>query len=93
VKPAEGGVERLMNVYVSMGVTPPVAMRHFRRPLPPNKQKPRASEIRQKDCLPIRHFASGILSLSDGSPQGSALFFALTICGYQKGSLTEEMRS
>ena len=26
VKPAEGGVERLMNVYVSMGVTPPVAM-------------------------------------------------------------------
>jgi uncharacterized membrane protein len=25
VKPAEGGVERLMNVYVSMGVTPPVA--------------------------------------------------------------------
>ena len=23
VKPAEGGVERLMNVYVSMGVTPP----------------------------------------------------------------------
>ena len=24
VKPAEGGVERLMNVYVSMGVTPPV---------------------------------------------------------------------
>ena len=26
VKPAEGGVERLMNVYVSMGVTPPVSM-------------------------------------------------------------------
>jgi uncharacterized membrane protein len=25
VKPAEGGVERLMNVYVSMGVTPPIA--------------------------------------------------------------------
>lgn len=25
VKPAEGGVERLMNVYVSMGVTPPVS--------------------------------------------------------------------
>jgi uncharacterized membrane protein len=24
IKPAEGGVERLMNVYVSMGVTPPV---------------------------------------------------------------------
>ncbi|HUU66094.1 MAG TPA: DUF502 domain-containing protein [Methyloceanibacter sp.] len=26
IKPAEGGVERLMNVYVSMGVTPPVGM-------------------------------------------------------------------
>lgn len=26
VKPAEGGVERLMNVYVSMGVTPPMSM-------------------------------------------------------------------
>lgn len=25
IKPAEGGVERLMNVYVSMGVTPPLA--------------------------------------------------------------------
>lgn len=30
VKPAEGGVERLMNVYVSMGVTPPLS-----RPNPP----------------------------------------------------------
>jgi uncharacterized membrane protein len=28
VKPAEGGVERLMNVYVSMGVTPPVGLPH-----------------------------------------------------------------
>jgi uncharacterized membrane protein len=27
VKPAEGGVERLMNVYVSMGVTPPASIR------------------------------------------------------------------
>lgn len=26
VKPAEGGVERLMNVYVSMGVTPPMSL-------------------------------------------------------------------
>ena len=25
VMPAEGGVERLLNVYVSMGVTPPVS--------------------------------------------------------------------
>src|SRR5262249_61947860 len=26
VRPAEGGVERLMNVYVSMGVTPPASI-------------------------------------------------------------------
>ena len=26
VRPAEGGVERLMNVYVSMGVTPPLSL-------------------------------------------------------------------
>ena len=26
VRPAEGGVERLMNVYVSMGVTPPISL-------------------------------------------------------------------
>jgi uncharacterized membrane protein len=33
VKPASGGVERLMNVYVSMGVTPPISM-------PPGAPKP-----------------------------------------------------
>ena len=33
IKPADGGVERLMNVYVSMGVTPPVAMPPA--PMPP----------------------------------------------------------
>jgi len=33
VKPADGGVERLMNVYVSMGVTPPMSM-------PPGAPKP-----------------------------------------------------
>lgn len=33
VKPAAGGVERLMNVYVSMGVTPPLSM-------PPLSEKP-----------------------------------------------------
>jgi hypothetical protein len=37
VKPADGGVERLMNVYVSMGVTPPESTptrvpRRLRRP-------------------------------------------------------------
>jgi uncharacterized membrane protein len=26
VRPADGGVERLMNVYVSMGVTPPLSL-------------------------------------------------------------------
>jgi uncharacterized membrane protein len=31
VKPAEGGVERLMNVYVSMGVTPPISMTQAKR--------------------------------------------------------------
>jgi uncharacterized membrane protein len=37
VKPAEGGVERLMNVYVSMGVTPPLSM-------PPAAAKPALSK-------------------------------------------------
>jgi uncharacterized membrane protein len=32
VKPAEGGVERLMNVYVSMGVTPPMSMKLAAKP-------------------------------------------------------------
>ncbi len=32
VKPAEGGVERLMNVYVSMGVTPPESIAPAKRP-------------------------------------------------------------
>ncbi len=38
VKPAEGGVERLMNVYVSMGVTPPVSI----EPAKPALAKPKA---------------------------------------------------
>ena len=37
VKPAEGGVERLMNVYVSMGVTPPVSMPVLAKPKPSTK--------------------------------------------------------
>jgi uncharacterized membrane protein len=43
VKPAEGGVERLMNVYVSMGVTPPVSMPRIADPrvsLGERKSKP-----------------------------------------------------
>jgi uncharacterized membrane protein len=38
IKPAEGGVERLMNVYVSMGVTPPLSM----TPGAPALAKPKA---------------------------------------------------
>jgi uncharacterized membrane protein len=34
VKPAEGGVERLLNVYVSMGVTPPVSVPATVKPKP-----------------------------------------------------------
>ena len=44
VKPAGGGVERLMNVYVSMGVTPPVQM--------PRAAKPALASPRKKRRLP-----------------------------------------
>ena len=42
VKPAEGGVERLMNVYVSMGVTPPMSIKPKVRPAlaKPRKKAP-----------------------------------------------------
>jgi uncharacterized membrane protein len=48
VKPAEGGVERLLNVYVSMGVTPPLSKPGESPPViikgavakPPRKAKP-----------------------------------------------------
>ena len=42
VKPAEGGVERLLNVYVSMGVTPPMSMPPAieARPAKPKGSKP-----------------------------------------------------
>jgi uncharacterized membrane protein len=47
VKPAEGGVERLMNVYVSMGVTPPIALPSAAKapatkPAKPRRKKPDA---------------------------------------------------
>lgn len=47
VKPAEGGVERLMNVYVSMGVTPPIALPSVAKvsvtkPAKPRRKKPDA---------------------------------------------------
>jgi uncharacterized membrane protein len=41
VKPAEGGVERLMNVYVSMGVTPPESV--LAVPARPALAKPKPS--------------------------------------------------
>jgi uncharacterized membrane protein len=41
VRPAEGGVERLMNVYVSMGVTPPISLRQQpKRALAKPRKKP-----------------------------------------------------
>ena len=39
VKPAEGGVERLMNVYVSMGVTPPLSLQLKSKRAPPKPRK------------------------------------------------------
>ena len=40
VKPAEGGVERLMNVYVSMGVTPPLSVAAMPAPQSPRLASP-----------------------------------------------------
>jgi uncharacterized membrane protein len=45
IKPAEGGVERLMNVYVSMGVTPPVDLPGKGSPV---IVEPRAPAVRKK---------------------------------------------
>jgi uncharacterized membrane protein len=46
VKPADGGVERLMNVYVSMGVTPPLSKPGAATPkiIEPAAVKPRKSK-------------------------------------------------
>lgn len=44
VKPAEGGVERLMNVYVSMGVTSPAAL-----PASPEEKPAKAKKSRRKE--------------------------------------------
>ncbi len=43
VKPAEGGVERLMNVYVSMGVTPPISAEAVKPALAKAKTKSASS--------------------------------------------------
>ena len=50
VKPAEGGVERLMNVYVSMGVTPPIALPSTAEATKP--AKPPRSRPKRPDALP-----------------------------------------
>lgn len=46
VKPAEGGVERLMNVYVSMGVTPPISIGQAKRQALAKPKKTRGGAAR-----------------------------------------------
>jgi uncharacterized membrane protein len=48
VKPAAGGVERLMNVYVSMGVTPPLSKPAKPVLVAPAAQAPAAKPPRSK---------------------------------------------
>jgi len=51
VKPADGGVERLLNVYVSMGVTPPLSV--------PASQWPSPRACRTMDLSPgVAHHGS-----------------------------------
>jgi len=45
VMPAEGGVERLMNVYVSMGVTPPVGMPGRAKPMIAGPKPAKAGKV------------------------------------------------
>jgi uncharacterized membrane protein len=52
VKPAEGGVERLMNVYVSMGVTPPMSMPRGKKPALADARGTKAPEARPKTIKP-----------------------------------------
>jgi len=52
VKPAEGGVERLMNVYVSMGVTPPIALPSTAKTSATKPKKPPQSRRKRPDTLP-----------------------------------------
>ena len=73
----------LLGVLVESGTRSFISNR-FRFPLPPRLS--RLSPLGRHEaggtdrplCLPIRHFASGILGLSDGSPQGPARIFALS---------------
>ena len=52
VKPAEGGVERLMNVYVSMGVTPPMSMPRAAKPALADARGTKAPEAKPKAIKP-----------------------------------------
>jgi uncharacterized membrane protein len=52
VKPAEGGVERLMNVYVSMGVTPPISMPRAAKPALADARGAKAPEAKPKAIKP-----------------------------------------
>lgn len=52
VKPAEGGVERLMNVYVSMGVTPPLSMPLAAKPALADARAAKPPEAKPKTIKP-----------------------------------------
>jgi uncharacterized membrane protein len=52
VKPAEGGVERLMNVYVSMGVTPPMSMPRAAKPALADARETKGPEAKPKTIKP-----------------------------------------
>lgn len=52
VKPAEGGVERLMNVYVSMGVTPPMSVPRAAKPALADARGAKAPEAKPKTIKP-----------------------------------------
>ena len=52
VKPAEGGVERLMNVYVSMGVTPPMSMPRAAKPALADARAAKSPEAKPKTIKP-----------------------------------------
>jgi uncharacterized membrane protein len=52
VKPAEGGVERLMNVYVSMGVTPPMSIPRAAKPALADARGAKAPEAKPKTIKP-----------------------------------------
>ena len=94
VKPAEGGVERLMNVYVSMGVTPPLAMPRLRRPQPPSQQKRReAGEKGQILACRLGILPQGYLVSAMVRLRGRRCFLHYRSVATRKVVLTEEMRS